>query len=452
MIPGPKDLWFLPLGGCGEIGMNLNLFGHDGAWLMVDCGITFEHVSGLSDTRIQMPDPSFIAGCRDRLVGLVATHAHEDHIGAIPYLWPRLRCPIYTTAFTAAVLRSKAAGRGTEPPGPVTEVDSTTSMQLGPFNVKWLPITHSAPDTCALHITTPAGSVLHTADWKLDAAPVVGPAFDAGPYQAVGCSGVDAVVCDSTNAPSPGFTPTEAEVAKGLAELIHGCSSRVVVACFASSIARLQTIARIAGDTGRHLGLLGRSLHTMAGCARGVGLLDEAFTPINPAHLGYLPPEEVLVLATGSQGEPGAALHRLAADSHPHLNLGQGDTVIFSARTIPGNEESVARLQAAFRARDITVVHADVYPGVIHASGHPCAGELDAMYRWLKAPVAVPVHGETRHMAANADIARAAGVRLPLTGANGDLFYLAPEPGIRRNAAAVGRLELAIDGSLVPVR
>ena len=452
MIPGPKDLWFLPLGGCGEIGMNLNLFGHDGAWLMVDCGITFEHVSGPSDTRIQMPDPSFIAGCRDRLVGLVATHAHEDHIGAIPYLWPRLRCPIYTTAFTAAVLRSKAAGRGTEPPGPVTEVDSTTSMQLGPFNVKWLPITHSTPDTCALHITTPAGSVLHTADWKLDAAPVVGPAFDAGPYQAVGCSGVDAVVCDSTNAPSPGFTPTEAEVAKGLAELIHGCSGRVVVACFASSIARLQTIARIAGDTGRHLGLLGRSLHTMAGCARGVGLLDEAFAPINPAHLGYLPPEEVLVLATGSQGEPGAALHRLAADSHPHLNLGQGDTVIFSARTIPGNEESVARLQAAFRARDITVVHADVYPGVIHASGHPCAGELEAMYRWLKAPVAVPVHGETRHMAANADIARAAGVRLPLTGANGDLFYLAPEPGIRRNAAAVGRLELAIDGSLVPVR
>ena len=160
----------------------------------------------------------------------------------------------------------------------------------------------------------------------------------------------------------------------------------------------------------------------------------------------------MLVLATGSQGEPGAALHRLAADSHPHLNLGQGDTVIFSARTIPGNEESVARLQAAFRARDITVVHADVYPGVIHASGHPCAGELEAMYRWLKAPVAVPVHGETRHMAANADIARAAGVRLPLTGANGDLFYLAPEPGIRRNAAAVGRLELAIDGSLVPVR
>ena len=452
MIPGPKDLWFLPLGGCGEIGMNLNLFGHDGAWLMVDCGITFEHVSGPSDTRIQMPDPSFIAGCRDRLVGLVATHAHEDHIGAIPYLWPRLRCPIYTTAFTAAVLRSKAAGRGTEPPGPVTEVDSTTSMQLGPFNVKWLPITHSTPDTCALHITTPAGSELHTADWKLDAAPVVGPAFDAGPYQAVGCSGVDAVVCDSTNAPSPGFTPTEAEVAKGLAELIHGCSGRVVVACFASSIARLQTIARIAGDTGRQLGLLGRSLHTMAGCARGVGLLDEAFTPINPAHLGYLPPEEVLVLATGSQGEPGAALHRLAADSHPHLNLGQGDTVIFSARTIPGNEESVARLQAAFRARDVTVVHADVYPGVIHASGHPCAGELEAMYRWLKAPVAVPVHGETRHMAANADIARAAGVRLPLTGANGDLFYLAPEPGIRRNAAAVGRLELAIDGSLVPVR
>ena len=451
MIPGPGDLWFLPLGGCGEIGMNLNLYGHDGAWLMVDCGITYERVAGSADTRIQMPDPTFIAGCRDRLVGLVATHAHEDHIGAIPHLWPQLRCPVYTTAFTAAVLRSKAAGRDAEPPGPVIEVSPDATVQLGPFRVRWLPITHSTPDTCALHITTPAGSVLHTADWKLDAQPVVGPAFDAGPYQAIGRSGVDAVVCDSTNAPVPGFTPTEAAVAAGLAELIHGCSGRVVVACFASSIARLQTVARIARDTGRYLGLLGRSLHTMAGCARGVGLLDETFAAINPAHLGYLPREEVLVLATGSQGEPGAALQRLAADSHPHLNLEQGDTVIFSARTIPGNDESVERLQAAFRARGIEVVHADVHPGVIHASGHPCAGELDAMYRWLAAPVAVPVHGEPRHMAANAGIARAAGVRLPLTGMNGDLFYLAPAPGIRRRAAAVGRLELAPDGSLQTV-
>ncbi len=451
MIPGPNDLWFLPLGGCGEIGMNLNLFGHDGAWLMVDCGITFEHVAGPHDTRIQMPDPAFIASRRDRLVGLVATHAHEDHIGAIPLLWPQLNCPVYTTAFTAAVLRNKSAGRGNELPGPVVEVSPGSSMQLGPFGVQWLPITHSTPDTCALHITTPAGSVLHTADWKLDAEPVVGPAFDAGTYEAVGLSGVDAVICDSTNAPVPGFTPTEAAVAAGLEQLIHQCTGRVVVACFASSIARLQTVAGIAADTGRYLGLLGRSLHTMAGCARGVGLLDERFATITPAHLGYLPREEVLVLATGSQGEPGAALQRLAADSHPHLNLESGDTVIFSARTIPGNEESVARLQAAFKARGIHVVHADNHAGVIHASGHPCAGELDAMYRWLRAPVAVPVHGEARHMAANAEIARAAGVKLPLTGQNGDLFHLAPEPGIRRRAAAVGRLEVTADGGLARV-
>jgi ribonuclease J len=225
----------------------------------------------------------------------------------------------------------------------------------------------------------------------------------------------------------------------------------VVVACFASSIARLQTVARIARESGRYLGLLGRSLHTMAGCARAVDLLDEDFATITAAHLGYLPREEVLVLATGSQGEPGAALQRLAADTHPHLNLEPGDTVIFSARTIPGNEDSVAHLQAAFRARGIHVVHADSHPGVIHASGHPCAGELDAMYRWLSAPVAVPVHGEARHMAANAEIARAAGVRLPLTGHNGDLFHLAPEPGIRRRAAETGRLELAPDGSLTAV-
>jgi ribonuclease J len=451
VTPGPADLWFLPLGGCGEIGMNLNLFGHDGAWLMVDCGITFERAAGSGDTLVQMPDPAFIASRRDQLVGLVATHAHEDHIGAIPYLWPQLRCPIYTTAFTAAVLRSKVASRSTEAPGPVIELPPGAEQQLGPFHVRWLPITHSTPDTCALHITTPAGSVLHTADWKLDAEPVVGPAFDARIYQSVGQSGVEAVICDSTNAPVPGFTPTEAAVAVGLEGAIRGRKGRVVVACFASSIARLQTVARIAADTGRYLGLLGRSLHTMAGCARGVGLLDRTFASITPAHLGYLPREEVLVLATGSQGEPGAALQRLAGDSHPHLNLEPGDTVIFSARTIPGNEASVQRLQEAFRARGIEVVNADTHRGVIHASGHPCAGELDAMYRWLKAPVAVPVHGEARHMAANAEIARAAGVRLPLTGQNGDLFHLAPEPGIRRRAAATGRLELATDGSLQPV-
>lgn len=449
MNPGPRDLWFLPLGGCGEIGMNLNLFGHDGAWLMVDCGITFERI-GDADTRIQMPDPAFISSRKDRLLGLVATHAHEDHIGAIPHLWPQLRCPIYTTAFTAAVLRSKAISRSVETPGPIVEVSPGTQQQLGPFTLHWLPITHSTPDTCALHITTPAGSVLHTADWKLDAEPVVGPAFNKDLFRDAGRAGIDAVICDSTNAPVAGFTPTEGEVARGLQELICERKGRVVVACFASSIARMQTTARVAVESGRYLGLLGRSLHTMACCARGVGLLDETFDTINASDLGYLPPEEVLVLATGSQGEPGAALHRLAADTHPSLALERGDTVVFSARTIPGNEASVRKLQAAFTARGIEVIHGDDYPGVIHASGHPCAGELAAMYRWLQAPVAVPVHGEPRHMAANADIARAAGVNLSLTGENGDLFYLAPEPGIRRRAAEVGRLEIGSDGSLHP--
>jgi ribonuclease J len=452
VTPGPRDLWFLPLGGTGEIGMNLNLYGHDGSWLMVDCGVTFERSPGARQARVEMPDPAFAVANRARLAGIVATHAHEDHLGALPWLWPLLRAPLYTTPFTAAVLRRKCEGREAEVPAPLNVVAPGDRRQLGPFTVQWLPMTHSTPETCALHVSCPAGSVLHTADWKIDPAPVVGPAFDAAPFAALGDGRLDAVVCDSTNALRPGRSPSEGELAQGLGAALAAQPGRVVVACFASNVARLRTLLAAGRAAGRYAGLLGRSLRTMADCARACGYLAAGDRLAPSSHLGYLPPREVLAIATGSQGEAGAALDRLARDNHPDLSLEAGDCVLFSARTIPGNETAVARLRQRFGERGITVLHADDDRGPpLHASGHPCSDELADLYRWLRPRLAVPVHGEPPHLAVNAATARAAGVRLALTGANGDLFHLAPEPGVRRRAVPTGRWTPAVDGTLQPV-
>ena len=451
MTPGAKDLWFLPLGGCGEIGMNLNLYGHDGAWLMVDCGITFERDSTRIRPRVQTPDPQFIVERKDALAGIVLTHAHEDHIGALPLLWERFPVPVYTTPFTAEVLRRKAAGRGGKVPSPLIECLPGDELSIGPFVVRWLPITHSTPDTCALHIRCPAGNVLHTADWKIDKAPQVGPAFSAELFAKAGASVLDAVVCDSTNAVVAGHSISESVVRDGLLKAVAGCEGRVVVACFASNIARLHSLFEVAEKTGRYVGLLGRSLHTMHAAALTVGLLQRSKRVIEAGHLGYLPKDEILIVATGSQGEHGAALQRLAGGSHHQLELESGDTVILSSRVIPGNEASVERLLQRFRAQGIHIIDADSATDPVHASGHPCADELAAMYQWLRPRLAVPVHGEQRHMLENARIAKANGATMALTGSNGDLFYLAPEPGLRRKVAAVGRLEQDEQGQLLPL-
>jgi ribonuclease J len=450
MTPGDRELLFLPLGGCGEIGMNLNLFGHAGRWLMVDCGITFERTEA-GRSRIEMADPAFIAARRDRLAGIVLTHAHEDHLGALPLLWPQLRVPVYGTRFALAVLRNKCRGRGGVVPQPLYEFSPGDTLQIGPFEVATLPITHSTPETCALHLRTGVGTVLHTADWKIDSEPLVGPAFDERAFARIGAQAPDAVICDSTNALSPGVSVSEGEVRRGLAAAVAARRGRIVVACFASNVARLQTLAEVARRCDRYAGLLGRSLEAITGAARVADLLGRDFRVVNPAHLGYLPREEVLAIATGSQGEPNAALARLAADTHPHLSLDAGDTVILSARTIPGNEDMVRRLVQRLRSRDIEVLEASDHPVPLHASGHPCAGELERMYAWLRPRLAVPVHGERAHMSANAAIARAAGVPLAFTGENGDLFHLAPQPAVRRRAVATGRLQCNDEGDLLPV-
>ncbi|MDO8910064.1 MAG: ribonuclease J [Pseudohongiella sp.] len=442
MKPTHKDFWFLPLGGCGEIGMNLNLYGHAGKWLMVDCGVTFEKSPGQTGNRVEMADPLFISSRHQSLVGIIATHAHEDHIGALAHLWDQFRCPIYTTAFTRQVLIRKLRQKGIS--ALVITVNENEVLSLEPFEIRWLPITHSTPETNALLISTPVATVLHTADWKLDSAPVVGEAINPGLYRALADLSIDAIVCDSTNANHSGSSVSEGELFEGLLAKVRESSGRVVVACFASNIARLQTLGNVAHVSGRYLGLLGRSLHNMTSCAKSAGYLQNNFVPVNNTDLGYLLPSETLVLATGSQGEPNAALHRLAMDTHPDISLAAGDHVIFSAKTIPGNEADVERLIKSFESRNIRVTHAshlDDNSRPLHASGHPCADELLQMYRWVKPRIAIPVHGEADHIRCNAAIARAANVPFQLQGVNGDLFDIVRST-IKRKAAPVGRLWL----------
>lgn len=441
MIPGQKDFLFVPLGGCGEIGMNLNLFGHAGQWLMVDCGITFEKDEdrpGLGN-RVEMADPIFINNRSEALVGLIATHAHEDHIGAIAHLWPELRCPIYTTPFTRNVLLRKLRQKGID--APIVTVQEGETITLGGFNVTWIPITHSTPETNALLIETTAGRVLHTADWKIDSAPIVGRAFEPEVYRSLGRDGIDAIVCDSTNATQSGHSFSESELFEGLLAAVADSPGRVVVGCFSSNIARLQTLGHVAEVSGRYIGVIGRSIEAMVRNARMAGYLKEHFNLVDSFNLGYLLPNEVLAVATGSQGEARAALRRLATDTHPDINLVAGDHVIFSAKTIPGNEEDVGLLVAALESKGVKVTQSETSARPIHASGHPYKEELQQMYEWIKPRVAIPVHGEAIHMQCNADIAKACNVPIQLTGCNGDVFDIVAGK-ILKEKVPVGRLWL----------
>ena len=441
MTPDHRDLWFLPLGGCGEIGMNMNLYGHDGRWLMVDCGVTFRDADGsnASGYDVQMPDPAFIAERRDALGALLLTHAHEDHIGAVAHLWPRLRCPVHCTPFTAEMLRRKLAERGLETRVPIELVEPGDRYRIDEFDVEWVANTHSIPNPCALMIRTPVGNVFHTADWKLDPEPVVGHHYDETRYRELGEAGVDAMVCDSTCALRPGRSLSESALHAGLLHHVEAASGRVIVACFGSNIARLATLSSVASATGRHLGLLGRSLVNTASAARTVGLWPGP-SLVESAHLGYLPRETLLLVATGSQGEPRTALNRLSRDGFRDLSLDPGDTVIFSARAIPGNERAIEALIGRLENRGIHVVTPERSDVPIHASGHPCEDELNALYGWIRPDVLVPVHGEAEHIDAQAALGREAGIERRLTGRNGDLFMLAPQPGVRRAAVDAGRL------------
>ena len=419
--------------------MNLNLYGHDERWLMVDCGITFAR-DGEPGPRVQMPDPRFIEERRDSLSALLITHAHQDHVGAVAYLWPRLRCPVYATAFTLALLRPKLARAGLLEQVPLFEVAAGHRHRIDGFDIEWLPITHSTPESQALVIRTPVGYVLHTGDWKLDPEPVVGPAYRALDFQKLAHENLLAMGCDSTNATVPGRSISEGALFDGLYKAIVGASGRVVVGCFGSNIARLATLASVANACGRYPALLGRSLrdYYAAACSARVWPADLRY--VAAEDLGYLPAREVLAVATGSQGEPGAALDRLAGDRHPAFGLEAGDTVVLSSRVIPGNERQVEQIVERLRELGVQVIQDVDGLSPIHASGHPPQGELMDLYRWVAPRTAIPVHGEPKHLEAHAAVARQAGVGRRMVGRNGDLYMLAPQRAIRRQAVTVGRL------------
>ena len=425
--------------------MNMNLYGHDGQWLMVDCGVSFNEPLTPDDLRtseIVCADPRFISEQKERLVGIVITHAHEDHVGALPFLWRRFKCPVYTTAFTAEVLRRKLVQVGLTDQVPIIEVAENESKKIGVFNVKWLGLTHSIPEPFGMTIATSAGKVFHTGDWKIDKKPLLGDAFSPTAFKALAKDNILAMVCDSTNALKEGFSPSESDCYDGLLNTIAAEKNRVVVGCFSSNVARLVALGRVAKETGRYLALIGRSLTNMVSAARVTGHWPDDLPIIEAAHLGYLPKEEVLAVVTGSQGEPRATLNRLAADNCFDLSLDADDLVIFSAMRIPGNEQAIDRLVAQFKGRKIRTLQAHETNLMIHVSGHPCREELKQLYAWVQPQIAIPVHGEPKHLDANADVARLSHVPQQLVGRNGDLYQLAPSVSVRRQQVKVGRIAL----------
>jgi ribonuclease J len=445
----PDALYFLPLGGSGEIGMNLNLYGYRGQWLIVDCGVTFgeeEHQPGVD---VIMADPAFIVERRDRLLGIVATHAHEDHIGAIPYLWPQLQCPIWATPFTASLLRAKLTEAQLVGRVKITTVPMSGRFTIGPFDLELITLTHSIPEPNAVVIRTAVGTVLHTGDWKLDPEPLIGSPTDESRLRAVGDEGVLAIVCDSTNALRDGTSGSEGELRRHLTELIGRYGGRVAVACFASNVARLSTIAHAAAANDRDVALIGRSLWRIERAARENGYLADVPRFLTEDEAGYVPRDKIVLICTGSQGEPRAALARIARDDHPHIVLEEGDVVIFSSRIIPGNEKAISRLHNALLKMRVEVVTAEDH--FVHVSGHPCRDELVAMYQMVRPRIAIPVHGEARHLIGHAELARQCQVQQAVVIENGDVVRLDRNGAALVDEVPTGRI--ASDGkSLLPIR
>ena len=443
----PNALYFVPLGGTGEIGMNLNVYGYQGDWLIVDCGVTFGDDSQ-PGIEVVMPDPEFIVERRDRLLGIVATHAHEDHIGAIPYLWRQLRCPVWATAFTASLLRAKLAEVGLGDQVKINVVPLSGRFTIGPFDLELITLTHSIPEPNAIALRTPVGTLLHTGDWKLDPDPLIGPTADEDALRRIGDEGVLALIGDSTNALRPGASGSEADLRRSLIDLIGRYDARVAVACFASNVARLETIARAAAVHGRDVALVGRSLWRIDKAARENGYFADLPRFLTEDEAGYVPRNRILLICTGSQGEPRSALARIARDDHPHIVLETGDAVIFSSRIIPGNEKAINRLQNGLVRLGVEIVTEEDH--FVHVSGHPARDELVRMYQMVRPKIAIPVHGEARHLIAHAQLAGECQVQQPLVIQNGDMVRLAPNGATVVDEVEVGRL--ASDGrGLLPL-
>jgi ribonuclease J len=453
------ELSFVALGGLGEVGMNCYLYGlgrgANRRWLMVDLGITFPEGEDDPGVDVILPDLKFIEANVRQLAGLVLTHAHEDHIGAVIELWPRLAgVPIYATPFTATLLKAKLADYGNRLKMPITEVQMGARFKVGPFDCELVTMAHSIPEPSGLALRTPHGLVFHTGDWKFDQAPLIGAPSDEARIQALGEEGVLALVCDSTNAFRDGRSPSETDVAASIGRIIRSAKRRVVVTAFSSNVARIRAVADAARASGRRLVVAGRALHRVIQVAIDTGYLPQGFRWSDQKEFSHIPPHEVVALVTGSQGEPRAALARIAANEHPDISLSKDDMVLFSSRTIPGNEKSVGSIQNALARMGCEVITDN--EALVHVTGHPRRDELRQMYAWVKPKIAIPMHGEVRHLKEHARIARSAGVAQVVTPVNGEVVAIAPGPVGIVDEAPVGRIfrdgRLLISSEAGPVR
>jgi len=426
------ELVFCPLGGVGEIGMNLALYGYGPAghreWIVVDCGVTFPDDS-LPGVDLVLPDTRFIEEELGSLRGIVITHAHEDHYGALLDLWPRLKVPVWMTPFTAGLLEAKRQSEHGAPDVPVTIYRAGETFTVGPFRIEAVAVTHSIPEPVSLAITTPLGTVVHTGDWKIDPAPEIGPLTDENRFRALGDAGVLAMMCDSTNALRDGESPSEQAVGEGLRQVIEASPARVAITTFSSNVGRIRSIAEAARDAGRQVVVLGRSLRRVIDVAGELGYLDGLPDFIPEQDYAAIPRENTVILCTGSQGEPRAALAKLARDEMRSVALSAGDTVVFSSRVIPGNEKAILAIKNQLIEQGVRIIEDG--DALVHVSGHPRRNELRRMYEWVRPQILVPVHGEAAHLVAQGSLAAMAGVPHVAQVRNGDMFRLAPgEPEI----------------------
>ena len=448
-MAGPvQELVFAPLGGVGEIGMNLSIYGvgdeHRRTWIAVDLGVSFAAEEHLPGVDLILPDVRYLVEERKNLAGLVLTHAHEDHFGALIELWPRLKVPVFATPFTAALLEAKCASDPGAPKIPVTVVPLRGRFKVGLFDIEMVTMAHSIPEANALIIRTPAGTVLHTGDWKIDPTPILKDPTDEKKLRALRDEGCLAVVGDSTNAVREGQSPSETDVARTIAELVKSARGRVAVTTFASNVARLRAVADAARAADREVVVIGRAMERIVQIARETGYFKgvQDFRPMDA--YGYLPPSKVVALCTGSQGEPRSALSRIAEDQHPEVTFSRGDRVIYSARTIPGNEKAVGRVINLLIEQGIEVITDRTH--LVHVSGHPRRAELEQLIGWVKPKIVIPVHGEALHLSEHAALARRCGVPEVIQCRNGDLVRLSPNPSLIDEVPA-GRLYK--DGTLL---
>jgi ribonuclease J len=449
MASHQDELVFLPLGGLGEIGMNAALYGfgpeEERQWILVDCGMGFGGEENLPGIDVVYPDLRFIEEERHNLLGIFITHAHEDHIGALVEMWPRLNVPVYATKFAIGLLETRRLSEADAPKVDLRVIVPGQRLKIGSFDIEYVPVAHSIPESNALAIRTPHGLVVHTGDWKLDNTPYLGSLTSEEAFRALGDEGVLALVCDSTNVVREGTSPSESDVSKNLAQLIKDAPHRVAVTTFASNVARIRSVAEAARECGREVVVVGRAMDRVVDVAKECGYLDGLPEFRSTENFGYMPRDKIVAILTGSQGEPRAALARIAQDEHPDIALSAGDRVIFSSRAIPGNEKGVGSIINSLIEQGIEVITDRTE--LVHVSGHPRRGELAQMYQWTRPRIAIPAHGEPLHLSEHAKFARAQGVQEVVRAKNGTLVRLSPGPAEIVENIPTGRLYR--DGNIV---